>query len=62
MVGSGRSDVNGNYVITNVPAGTYSVVGELRLVDTLYYGQVSEVTVVAGQTTTGVNIDLVVVP
>lgn len=62
MVGSGRSDVNGNYVITNVPEGTYTVVGELRLADTLYYGQVTEVSVVAGQTTTGVNIDLVVVP
>ncbi|MBN2392122.1 MAG: pilus assembly protein [Anaerolineae bacterium] len=62
MVGSGRSDADGNYLITNVPEGTYTVVGELRLADTLYYGQVTEVTVVAGQTTTGVNIDLVVVP
>jgi hypothetical protein len=64
MVGSGRSDADGNYVITNVPAslpdGTpYTVVGELRLVDTLYYGQVTLVDVTAGQTTTGVNIDLV---
>jgi hypothetical protein len=62
MVGSARSDADGNYVITNVPAGTYTVVGELRLVDTLYYGQVTLVNVTAGQTTTGVNIDLVVVP
>lgn len=66
MLGSGRSDANGNYVITNVPANVpggdpYTVVGELRLVDTLYYGQVSMINVTAGQTTTGVNIDLVVV-
>ncbi len=62
LVGSGRSDVNGNYFITNVPAGSYTVVGELRLANTLYRGQVSPVVVVAGQTTTGVNIDLVAVP
>lgn len=62
IVGSGRSDVNGSFVITNVPAGTYSVTGTVFLVPNLYYGQVSEVVVVAGQTTAGVNIDLVVVP
>lgn len=62
IVGSGRSDVNGNFVITNVPAGTYSVTGTVFLVPNLYYGQVSEVVVIAGQTTDSVNIDLVVVP
>lgn len=62
IVGSGRSDVDGNFVIMNVPEGTYSVTGEVFLVPYLYYGQVPEVVVVAGQTETGVNIDLVVVP
>ncbi|HOU14179.1 MAG TPA: TadE/TadG family type IV pilus assembly protein [Anaerolineae bacterium] len=62
LVGSGRSDANGNYTITNIPAGTYTVVGELRLANILYRGQVAPVNVGAGQTTTGVNIDLVAVP
>ncbi len=62
LVGSGRSDVNGNYTITNIPAGTYTVVGELRLANILYRGQVAPVNVVGGATTTGVNIDLVMVP
>lgn len=62
MVASGRSDANGNYLFTNVPAGTYTVVGELTLNGVRYYGQVSQVNVVAGQTATGINIDLVVVP
>ncbi|MBN1876346.1 MAG: pilus assembly protein, partial [Anaerolineae bacterium] len=37
--GSGRSDVNGNYFISNVPAGDYMVVGVLRLANVLYQGQ-----------------------
>jgi hypothetical protein len=57
--GSGRSDINGNYAIDNIPAGDYIVVGQLRLGDSLYQGQVGPVTVVSGETTYGADIDLV---
>ncbi len=62
LVGSGRSNAYGVYTISNIPAGQYTVVGELRLANMLYRGQVSPVYVVGGQTTIGINIELVEVP
>ncbi|MDF1515176.1 MAG: CARDB domain-containing protein [Anaerolineae bacterium] len=55
--GSGRSDENGEYSIDELPAGEYLVVGQLRLADLLYVGDIS-VTVNAGLTEVGVDINL----
>jgi hypothetical protein len=60
--GSGRSDVNGYYVIEDLPAGEYVVVGQIRLAESQYIGQVSPVTVNSGTTTYGIDIDLLEIP
>jgi Flp pilus assembly protein TadG len=57
--GSGRSDTNGYYIIENIPAGEYTVVGQLRLAENQYIGQVFPVTVSTGTTTYGVDIELI---
>ncbi len=57
--GSGRSDVNGNYLITDLPPNEYIVVGMLRLGEVLYRGQIGPITVNSGRTTIGVDLDLV---
>ncbi len=57
--GSGRSNVDGNYLITDIPPGDYIVVGELRTSTDLYRAQAGPVTVQSNQTTTGVDLYLV---
>jgi hypothetical protein len=60
--GSGRSDIYGNYSIDELPAGEYVVVGELRLADVQYIGQIGPVPVNSGQTTALVDIELIEIP
>jgi hypothetical protein len=60
--GSGRSDENGYYFIDDIPAGEYVVVGQLRLAEIQYMGQISPVIVNSGVTTFGADIDLLAIP
>jgi len=53
-----RSDLNGNYLISELPAGQYMVVGEMRMGNTLYRDQVGPVDVEASVTTVGVDLNL----
>lgn len=48
----------GYYLITNLPSGDYVVVGQLRIADILYIGQMGPVTVLAPQVTDRVDIYL----
>ncbi len=54
---SGRSDSNASYLVTGLPAGSYTVVGQMRIGNKLYYGAVP-VSVSAGVITTGVDLVL----
>ncbi len=59
--GSTRSAVDSIYVVSNLPPGEYIVVGELRMGDSLYRGQLTGVMVAAGQSTLGVDINLMLI-
>lgn len=56
--GSGRSDGNGNYFISELPPGDYIVKGEFRMSTAHYIAQVGPVTVQSNQTTTNVDLYL----
>ncbi len=53
-----RSEFDGSYVVSNLPAGDYIVVGEMRIGDMLYLSQVGPVQVKNNKTTTGVDLNL----
>ncbi|MBN1487112.1 MAG: pilus assembly protein [Anaerolineae bacterium] len=57
-VAEGKSDSNGNYLISSLIEGEYTVVGEMRMGDTLYRDQLGPVPVTAGETLIGVDLNL----
>jgi hypothetical protein len=61
LVASTRSGVGGVYEITNLAPGTYVVVGQLRMGESIYRGQ-NVATVLEGTTTVGVDINLTQLP
>jgi len=61
LVASTRSGVGGVYEITNLAPGTYLVVGQLRMGESIYRGQ-NVATVLEGTTTVGVDINLTQLP
>jgi hypothetical protein len=56
LVASTRSGTNGFYWVDNLTPGDYVVVGQMRMGDRLFRGQVGPVTCLPGQTEVGVNI------
>jgi hypothetical protein len=53
-----RSEFDGSYVVSNLPAGDYTVVGEMRIGEVLYRSQAGPVRVKNNKTTTGVDLNL----
>jgi Flp pilus assembly protein TadG len=53
-----QSEFDGSYVVSDLPAGDYVVVGEMRIGDVLYRAQVGPVQVKNNKTTTGVDLNL----
>lgn len=56
--GSTRSDIDGAYKVDDLPAGEYLVVGQLRVADAQHVGQAGPVTLISGQTVSGLYVVL----
>ena len=58
LVAEALSDQDGNYIMLNVPAGSYTIIGETFIDHVLYSDIVMDVEVLGGQTTQYVTLVL----